>query len=203
MSKSFLDKVYEVQGDAAKRALYDDWAGGYDDDVMGAGYATPRRIAEALARHLPDRAAPVLDFGCGTGLSGAALAQQGFRQIDGCDPSTGMLDEARAKGVYDTLWTITEGAPLDPPRAYRAIAACGVISRGAAPPETFDVITPLVPPGGLIVVSYNSHTFEDPDYMGKIDAVLGSGFSRLEAEEGPHLPDKGLTSRVFVLRRDG
>ena len=70
------------------RALYDDWAAGYDADLEDSAYKTPGRVAEALSAALADKQAPVLDFACGTGLSGVALADAGFKVIDGADISS-------------------------------------------------------------------------------------------------------------------
>ncbi len=56
--------------------------------------STPARCVEALARFVPlDQ--PVLDVGCGTGLSGAALAAGGFVDVSGQDVNQAMLDVAR------------------------------------------------------------------------------------------------------------
>ena len=44
--------------------------------------------------------AQVADFGCGTGLVGVALANDGFKNITGVDCSEGMLYEAQQKKVY-------------------------------------------------------------------------------------------------------
>jgi hypothetical protein len=41
--------------------------------------------------------------------------------------------------------------------AYPAIVGCGVLSTGAAPPETFAVIMNALPRGGLFVFSLNPH----------------------------------------------
>ncbi len=73
MAEKFLDKVYDAKGTDETRALYDDWAASYDAEIAENGYATPRRCAEALAGFATDPSLPVLDFGCGTGLSGLAL----------------------------------------------------------------------------------------------------------------------------------
>ncbi|MGR3468515.1 MAG: class I SAM-dependent DNA methyltransferase, partial [Shimia sp.] len=56
--------------------VYTRWAGTYDAEVGGGGYQTPARIAAALREHARSDAL-VLDYGCGTGLSGAALAEAG------------------------------------------------------------------------------------------------------------------------------
>jgi len=202
MSENYLDQVYKITGDDAKRDLYDKWSGSYDADLEKEGYATPARIAEALSNVTEDRAAPILDFGCGTGLAGEMLSKRGFQQLDGCDPADEMLAQARDKGVYRTLWTIKEGAPMDVvPGTYGAIVASGVISKGAAPPETFDLISRLVQLGQFLAFSYNSHTTDDAAYMAKLDELLAGGFVTRFAEDGPHLPGIGLTSMVYVLEK--
>ena len=91
--KKFLSEVYDLATPAETRALYDDWSASYDAEITENGYATPRRIAEALAQ-FADPSAPILDFGCGTGLSGLALKAAGFQTIDGADLSADMLKGA-------------------------------------------------------------------------------------------------------------
>jgi predicted TPR repeat methyltransferase len=73
MAQNYLDKVYKTDPDALTD-LYDDWAGGYDDELKESGYATPRRLARLLARVAPDKAAALMDFGCGTGMGGEELS---------------------------------------------------------------------------------------------------------------------------------
>jgi predicted TPR repeat methyltransferase len=60
----------------------------------------PHRIAAALKPYVQpsDR---ILDFGCGTGLSGLALQNAGFTNIDGLDISAPMLEKAKGAG---SLW---------------------------------------------------------------------------------------------------
>lgn len=52
------------------------------------------RVIEATGVHPP---APVLDLGCGTGISTRAFASRGFNAV-GVDPSEAMLDHARREG---------------------------------------------------------------------------------------------------------
>jgi len=102
-SSHFLDNVYKTERGESMRRYYDDWAESYDTDLRENDYRTPARCAEALARVLVDRDAPILDFACGTGISGAALKEAGFTTIDGTDISDGMLEKAREKGAYRDL----------------------------------------------------------------------------------------------------
>ena len=69
--------------------------------------------AEALARHVADRSARVLDAGAGTGMVGEELARLGFRHITALDLSPGMLKTANEKSVYEELVVGELGKPLD------------------------------------------------------------------------------------------
>lgn len=202
MADEMFDKVYATTDPGELRDLYDGWAAEYDADLADQSYATPGRVADALARHSTG-AGPILDFGCGTGLSGTALAARGFTPIDGYDVSAGMLDVARGTGLYRELIQGDPGAR--PPVAlsdYAAVTACGAISPGAAPAQSLDDIVDSLTPGALFVVSLNQHALADPDYVERIHAAVADGRAeQLEAHNGPHLQHLELTSTVFVLRR--
>ena len=45
----------------------------------------------------------ILDYGCGTGLSGLALQLVGFKNIDGLDVSKEMVSLAEKKSIYRNL----------------------------------------------------------------------------------------------------
>jgi len=183
------------------RALYADWADRYDADMATGGYATPGRIARALAKYCA-LDCMVLDFGCGTGISGMALAGEGFSQIDGTDISDEMLEHARAKPIYRRVWKSEPGVLTIEPGEYGAIIATGVISLGAAPPETLDLLLDRLAPGALLAFSHNEATYGDPDYIARVDAALSERRAEeLFRENGPHLADKGMESTVFVLKK--
>ncbi len=201
--KKFLNDVYELKTVADTKALYDDWSKTYDNEVGGKGYVTPARIASALSAFLPDKNAPILDFGCGTGMSGAALKEAGFTTIDGCDLSQDMLTHAADKNAYRKLWQ-SDPATDFPVKTgdYTAITAVGVISIGAAPPETLDILIELLVPGGLLTFSFNDHTLEDPRFEARVKQYIDAGTcEQILGEDGEHLPGIGLRSTIFVLKR--
>ncbi|MGB8622288.1 MAG: methyltransferase domain-containing protein, partial [Paracoccaceae bacterium] len=108
--KKFLDEVYDLGTCDDVERLYDKWSGSYDTELAENGYATPRRVAQAMQQ--TGCVGPVLDLGCGTGLSGEALRAAGYDVIDGTDLSADMLKEARAKGIYRKLWQTDPEKPL-------------------------------------------------------------------------------------------
>jgi len=86
------------------RTLFDQYADRFDTDLTGTlKYQAPALVAALLARSgVAEGSADLLDLGCGTGLSGAAL-KPFARVMDGVDLSPGMVAKARARGIYNAL----------------------------------------------------------------------------------------------------
>jgi predicted TPR repeat methyltransferase len=202
MAEKFLDKTYKTSGKDALRELYDDWSDSYDAEVGENGYATPARLAAALSDALADTTTPILDYGCGTGLSGAALSEAGFTAIDGMDPSPGMLEKCRARGIYRNLVELDLDAPLPiEPNDYAVIMAVGVISTGAGPASLMDTLIELLPKGGLFGLSLNDHALEDPDYPAGIQRLKDAGHILRCEDYGTHLPGIGLKSMIYLFEK--
>ncbi|MEM7525849.1 MAG: methyltransferase domain-containing protein [Pseudomonadota bacterium] len=204
MTKKYLDKAYgHKRGDEATR-LYDEWAQSYDEETEENGYATPRRCAEALSAAVgPDFVGAVLDLGCGTGLSGAALRAAGFKIIDGWDPSAAMLQRAEPRRVYRVLRHIDPDARLTARTGvYSAAVAVGVMSPGLAPPEAIDQVLDLLPSGAHFCFSINDHAVKDGAHLRRIDTLSAEGAAEVVFKEyGPHLPGRDMRSWVYVLRK--
>jgi predicted TPR repeat methyltransferase len=145
----------------------------------------------------------ILDYGCGTGLSGFALQAVGFANIDGLDVSQEMVTLAEKKSIYKTL-TVFDPSTKIPVQAdqYKIITAIGVIGAGAAPLEVFDNLFSLLPPNGLFAFSFNDHTLSDPNYEEKVNQCLNSGQAiTLHKSYGNHLPKAKLKSNIYILKK--
>lgn len=202
MTRKFLDSVYD-HPDMDVADFYDDWAATYDAEVGDNGYVTPTRCAKALRAQVANLETPVLDLGCGTGLSGLALRAAGFTTLDGTDLSDGMLKVARDKGIYRHLFTVTPDTPIPTElQGYELIAAIGVIGVGAAPVSLLDAAIAALKTGGKLVFSYNDHALEDPVYEGRLTHHIDArGVRLLSRERGPHLPARGISSNVYVIEK--
>jgi predicted TPR repeat methyltransferase len=202
MTDTYLDKIYNSAAPEETRDAFDAWAETYDAELADNGYVTPGRVAKAMAQHIPLET-PVLDYGCGTGLSGLALKLAGFQTIDGMDPSQNMLDGAAEKGVYRALGVIDldDETPI-PANTYTAIAAIGVIGTGAAPASTFHILMNALSTGGKLGFSFNDNALAIPEYEAALMAWLDPGKAKLLFKEyGEHLPGINLKSNVYIVEK--
>jgi SAM-dependent methyltransferase len=151
MAEKFdIHQLYEAKSREDVRAAYNSWAADYDEQIVDGGWDGPRLVVAAAQEHL-EKDAPILDAGAGSGLMGLALRSAGFSCIDALDPSPGMLDMARKKGIYRNHIEAFLGEPLDLANdSYQAVLASGVFTPGHAPPSAFDELIRLVRPGGII-----------------------------------------------------
>lgn len=149
-----LGAVYDATTPDEIARLYDGWAATYDAEMAMAGYRHPAVGVALLARHLPSGAAPLLDAGVGTGITGGWLGILGYPHVEGLDISQGMLDVARAKGAYAALHCLALGQPL--PFAdghFAGIISTGVFTTGHVGAEALPELTRIIRPGGVIVLT--------------------------------------------------
>ena len=91
------------------RQVFDSYAGRFDTHLaMVLDYRVPTTLRDAVLDRASEpgsgraRFGHALDLGCGTGLVAEAFGDA-VEHIDGVDLSPRMLDEARRKGLYETL----------------------------------------------------------------------------------------------------
>lgn len=151
-------------GDAPTRApavyvqgLFDQYAEGFDEHLVAVlRYQAPQRLVQLL-REAPGAPAAgldsALDLGCGTGLCGPLLRPL-VRRLVGLDLSAGMLERARARGVYDELLQAdllehlrqtTERHPL--------VVACDVFIYFGELAPVFEAVHRVLQPGGCFAFS--------------------------------------------------
>lgn len=202
--ENFFEIAYSLKDTDETRAMYDRWAKVYDRDLQNGEYQQPARCAEALAGHLPVEGAKILDVGCGTGLSGLALAERGYIGIDGCDLSQGMLDRANELEIYGRLFACDlNKPPLDvADQHYDGVTAVGVFSFGHIMPDAVDELLRITKPQGLVIIGLNDHYYEEGSLTGKLEALETSGNLKIIAREhGDHIPANGLKGWVLTLQK--
>ena len=203
MAKQFLDNAYGLANSGHTKELYKDWAGTYDEEIMANGYSSPVRTAEALAKCGAQLNSPILDIGCGTGVSGLFLKEAGFTDLHGSDFSAEMLALAKEKDLYTALHHADLRDPFEFVKTpFPTIAAIGVLAPGHAGPEIIEHVMDLLPTGGLFGFSMNDHTLKNEGYNAEMVRLIKDKKIRIRWQDyGDHLPKIDLYSMIMVLER--
>ena len=175
--ETWLDRVYESKGDRKTLDdLYDEWAQTYDQQIWASGNPYIAVSTGIVGRNVKDLDASILDVGCGTGNMGQILHQMGYTNLEGLDPSKGMLKIAEQKGFYKKLHTLTLAEEIDLPKNhYDAVVGAGVLTHGHAPPESLDGMLDITKPSGSIIFSLSNIAFEEMGFKEKIDELDRAG----------------------------
>lgn len=172
--------------------FYDQWAAGYDDDLVAWDYRAPTRAASLLLRHRP-QAKRLLDAGCGTGMVGVALRQAGFNGvIDGVDVSDASRTQARARGVYDELNHADLQQRLDiATGTYDGVVCVGVMTYVPQVQQCWSELCRVVVGGGLIVVTQREDHWRNRGCAEIVADMRAAGLWEpvLVTEAEPYLPD--------------
>ena len=169
-----LERAYALQSDTESRALYRDWAETYDQTMLdGLNYQSPRLVADLLAEHLPQRSAPVLDIGCGTGLAGQVLAGHGFGAIDGLDVSPEMMQVAARRGVYRNFVAADLNAPLAIADAsYDGMSCCGTFTHGHVDARCLGELFRILRPGAPFAFTVKLEVWESLGFKDKLANLM-------------------------------
>ena len=175
--ETWLERVYQAGGERKTLdTLYDEWSKDYDQQLWASGNPYIAIATGLIGRHVHDYDAKILDAGCGTGNMAQVLHQMGYRNIEGLDPSAGMLAVAQRKEVYQQLHQLYLDARVDlADDSFDAVVAAGVLTHGHAPPESLDGILKLTRPGGVIIFSLSAIAYEELGFKEKIDTLEESG----------------------------
>ncbi len=201
VSKSYGAKSVEEQ-----QSAYDEWAGQYEQDLCAMGYRIPAVIATVFTRFVPLGTTPILDAGCGGGIQTEALALLGYDAITGIDLSTGMLEIARRKGIYQELRQMTLGERLDfPDNHFSAVLSSGTITPGHAPAHSFDELIRVTRNQALIIFSLRDDAKQEPEYPAALkrleDAELWRPLYKTASFHSMPYGEPEVTHRIHVYEK--
>jgi predicted TPR repeat methyltransferase len=201
------------------RRLFDEYAPDFDRALTERlHYRGPELLRDAVeserrAAGQPPRFRRLLDLGCGTGLAGAAFRPLADELI-GVDVSPGMIDEARAKAVYDRLDVAELVQFLDLQAAMAArfdlVLAADVFVYVSDLAPAAAAVARVLPPDGLFAFTLETHAGEGVllgaslRYAHSADhvraALAGAGLAPLRLDPASPRTEKGVpVSGLLVI----
>ena len=164
------------------QALFDQYAPRFEAALLGdLGYRAPQLLFKAVisvrnAAKKPAFFKRAIDLGCGTGLGAGAFHKEVDHFI-GIDLSPGMIEQARATGLYEELEVndMVEGLRSKPDvGAHLLLAADAMCYVGDIAPVLVEAKRVLAP-GGVFAFTLETHRGEG--------VVLGAGLRYAHAAE--------------------
>jgi predicted TPR repeat methyltransferase len=175
------DQLGEMPKDYVQ-ALFDQYAPRFEAALLGdLGYRAPQLLFKAVisvrnAAKKPAFFKRAIDLGCGTGLGAGAFHKEVDHFI-GIDLSPGMIEQARATGLYEELEVndMVEGLRSKPDvGAHLLLAADAMCYVGDIAPVLVEAKRVLAP-GGVFAFTLETHRGEG--------VVLGAGLRYAHAAE--------------------
>lgn len=177
-----LEEAYAVKTPDDNRALYRKWADTYESEfTVPRRYIYDRNAAELLCEGFSGTG-PVLDAGCGTGLTGEQLRRLCVDIVDGIDLSPEMLAKAGSKTApdgspaYRRLMEVDLTGPIDiASDTYAGIISTGVFTHGHVGPDGVAELLRVARPGARGVIGVNASIFETNGYKDRFEQYTADG----------------------------
>lgn len=197
-----LKDVYEHKSVDDQREIYKHWAETYDAETLGEfGWMGFKPAAEEFAKRLSNKNAKILDAGCGTGLSGVALNEQGFTNIHGRDLSPEMLEQAKITGIYASLAEVDLTNPIDVKEPFDAIFSCGVFGFGPPNPEHLKHLINVLKPEGYAIITVNGKGWIETNWPEALEkAVKESNLHLEEVLDIEYLENEDINGKLLIFR---
>jgi len=158
--------------------LFDQWPTYLEDwgkckSIMG--YRYPETIRdEVLALGLKTDV-KILDVACGAGNVAYLLKDNGYTNIDGLDPSQGLLDAAQEKKLYKKAICAyvmpDEKTPIDD-ETYDVLTCSAGMFPGSIVPQAFTELLRIVKPGGYLIWNIADGYEGFNDFFKSYDSII-------------------------------
>ncbi|XP_034332750.2 methyltransferase-like protein 27 [Magallana gigas] len=203
---TLLEKVlHEGLNTTELAAVYDDLSQEYDKVLTESKYYGPNTATDAVSKIIKPEERPqkiILDIGAGTGLVAEELTKKGFKVFDALDPSSGMLEKAREKGLYrNYIYEVIGSKPLNiPSGSYDVITVVGSHTKNHIKGEALQEMIRLLKSGGIICIVarmegfYKFEEYKD-SFFPLCDKLEKDGkWQKIECSECPYWNTlKGIT----------
>ncbi len=201
--KEIHERVLNASNREELMDAYREWADGYDHDLIDEmGYVAPALAGRLLMDHVDDNAARILDAGCGTGLVGAFMHENGYQNVEGLDYSRDMLEKAEEKQLYKRLNRADLMRPLDMPGdVYDAVISVGTFTCGHVGPEAVNELIRITKPGGYICFTVREQAWKEDGYRTEMKKIETRGFwKKIAVNTADYIQQEGASCKICLYQ---
>lgn len=182
---------------------YNNWAKDYDKNIRDWKYDAPE-VAAQMLRKYSEVDGTVCDAGCGSGLTGVALKQEGFNSIIGFDLTPDFADVAKEKKVYDDVHLVNMH---DRPFRYGDNEFANLICIGTLTyienvPAVLREFARITKPGGMVIFTHRTDMIDAPEYQKDLKAIETDGVWKevYVSEPKPYLPgNEDFSDKIKIV----
>lgn len=151
---------------------YNQWASDYDKNIRDFGYDAPEYTARLLKKN-SKLEGTICDAGCGSGLTGQALNEAGFKSIIGFDLSTDFAKVAMEKKVYETVDIVNmhERPFKYEDNHFSNLICIGTLTYIEDVPTVLREFARITKPGGMVIFSHRTDMIDDPEFQEKLKSI--------------------------------
>ena len=152
---------------------YDELCANYEDIYLRAGFHDPRKCADLVNELFQmvgktKEEVDIIDLGCGTGLVGKYLLEDGFKKCVGLDASRGMLNEAEKRNLYTEYIELFLGKPETYPDSLKNkfdfTTSSGILADNHLDCSVFEEMLLSLRNGGIAIFATRTEYLEKYQY---------------------------------------
>ena len=182
---------------------YNTWAADYDKNIRDYGYDAPEQTAQMLQKY-NKLGGTICDAGCGSGLTGEALSQAGFKSIVGFDLTPDFAKVAMEKNVYETVDLINMH---ERPFKYEDNQFAGTICIGTLTyiddvPPVLREFARITKPGGMVIFTHRTDMIDDPKFLKDLKSIETDNVWEevFVSDPQPYLPgNKDFSDKINIV----
>ena len=206
MSKNEVDNklpIYKLKTGKEIEKYYDVWTedNKYNKDMVDWDYSAPNETVSIFVKYNPNKNIKIFDAGCGTGLVGIALKNNGYNFLDGADFSQSMLNLV-PNNLYQNLYKIDLNKKISfKDNIYDAITCVGTFTYGHVHPPALNEMTRICKNGGNISFTINVGIYQEYGIDKKIDEMSKKGIWKIEQFfKSDYIKKKGVNAWFCLAR---
>mgnify|MGYP001216448503 FL=1 len=195
--------IYQLNTSEEILGYYKKWTdnNNYEKDLEEWNYLAPFFCSQIFTTRVLNKNSLILDAGCGTGLVGKILNNQGYRKIEGLDFSKEMLNLIPSD-IYHNIYQADLNKKLDVPDSFYDDALCvGTFTYGHVKASAFDEFHRILKNNSYFVFSVNEGVYRSYGFDDAISKFETKGYwSVISNEKKTYIEKKNIEANYVLVQ---